>query len=216
MDITWMGRRCFSIRGRDVTILTDPYGNIAARLGKGQKVRAVTCSLEDMDCSLPPDEDNTRRIIRGPGEYETADVLITGVGTVHGPQDPQGGGVAGGKNTVYSIELEGIVMCHLGDLQQALTSEQVERLGNVSILMVPVGSSSSLKASTDTIGLMEPRLVVPMDYEAAAIGDKDPSQPIVRFLKEMGSQDSEPQRRLNVTPSSLPQQTQVAILEIAN
>ena len=216
MDITWMGRRCFSIRGRDVTILTDPYGNVADRLGKGPKVRAVTCSLEEMDCNLPPDEDKTRRVIRGPGEYETAEVQITGVGTVHGSQGPEAGEVAGGRNTVYSIEIEGIVMCHLGDLQQALTSEQVERLGNVSILMVPVGSLSSLKASTDTIGLMEPRLVVPMDYEAAAIENRDPSQPIMRFLKEMGAQDSEPQRRLHVTPSTLPQETQVAILELAD
>lgn len=214
MDVTWMGRRCFSIKGKDGTVLTDPYADLTPRLAKGPTINAITLSRKELADQLPSTNGKPGRIIKGPGEYEIANILITGVGTLHESesQDGQGQPVRG-TNTVYAIELEGVVLCHLGELQRPLTSEQVEEMGDVSVLMMPLGDPNCFRASMDTISLLEPRLVLPMDYDASAVGTDGPPQPLSRLLKEMGGLQAEPQRRLHITPSTLPLQTQIAVLE---
>ncbi|MFQ5873886.1 MAG: MBL fold metallo-hydrolase [Dehalococcoidia bacterium] len=220
MDITWLGRRCFGIRSRDAVVVTDPHAEAISRLPKEQILKAITISRSDLATDLPERdrESGYPRIIKGPGEYEVADILITGVATLLESQNEQGQ-TDRGKNTIYAIELEGLVTCHLGELQRPLTSEQTEEMSAVSVLLVPVGDPQSFQASMDTISLLEPKLVIPMGYQTdAAESDTSrgevSSQALNRFLKEMGVKEVEPQRRLRVTTSTLPQQTQVAVLEI--
>ena len=212
MDITWLGRRCFAIRGRDITVVTDPYSGAFPRLPKGPAVKAVTLSRDELDGHMPSSDDNSPRVIKGPGEYEVANIFITGVATRYESRDEQGRGVIS-KNTIYSIELEGLVLCHLGELQTPLTSEQMEGMRAVSILLVPVGDPTSLRASMDTVSLLEPNLVVPMDYPGETREGEHPPQALTRFLKEMSAKRVEPQKRLHITTSTLPQQTQVVALE---
>ena len=218
MDITWFGRRCFSIRSRDLGVVTDPYEQVHGKVTRAPYVKAVTWSgpptglpsLFDSDGGSGSREEDGRREIRGPGEYEIAEVLITGVGTVHRSSDGEDGAGGPGRNTVYAIEIDGIVVCHLGDLQKPLESGQVERLGDVGVMVAPIGSLENVKASVETARLVEPKVVVPMDYPGPEATD---SEALTRFLKEMGVPAPEGQRRLHLTASSMPEQTEVALLE---
>ena len=214
LDITWFGRRCFSIRAKDVSVLTDPYDMVSNKLAKVPLLKAVTFSNQAQVGSVPSQNESPEKIVKGPGEYEISAVLITGVGTSYDSPDSDGGNPTG-SNTVYAIELEGIVICHLGDLQRPLMSDQVERLGDIGILMVPVGNAESLKASMETMRLIEPQVILPMDYEEPAQGNGGQSEALIRFLKEMGVKEPEGQKRLHITASGLPQQTQVVLLESA-
>ena len=218
MDIIWFGRRCFSIRSRDLGVVTDPYDQVLDKVVRAPFVKAVTWSgprtgppsLFATDAHLDPSNGQSWREIRGPGEYEISEVLITGVGTAYQTAEGEDGNGTPARNTVYAIEVEGIVVCHLGDLQRPLDSGQVERLGDVSVLVMPIGTAESVKASVETARVLEPRIVVPMDYPGPSSSE---SEALTRFMKEMGVPAPEGQRRLHVTASSMPDQTQVALLE---
>ena len=217
MDITWFGRRCFSIRSGGLGVVTDPYDQVQGKVTRAPYVKAVTwsgpptgpLSLFSAGSEEGAGEDGWRAI-QGPGEYEIAEVLITGVGTAYKVGEAENGSVSIGRNTIYAIELDGIVVCHLGDLQRPLESGQVERLGDVGVMVAPIGSVENVKASVETARLVEPKVVVPMDYPGPDVPD---SEALTRFLKEMGVAAPEGQRRLHLTASSMPEQTQVALLE---
>lgn len=198
-------------------MITDPYEQVHSKVTRAPYVKAVTWSgpptgpqsLFGAEAQGGAQEEGWRAI-RGPGEYEIAEVLITGVGTAYQTGEAENGAGSLGRNTVYAIEMDGIVVCHLGDLQKPLESGQVERLGDVGVMVVPIGSLESVKASVETARLVEPKVVVPMDYPGPETPD---SEPLTRFLKEMGVTAPEGQRRLHLTASSMPEQTQVALLE---
>ena len=95
MDIIWFGRRCFSIRSRDLGVVTDPYDQVLDKVVRAPFVKAVTWSgprtgppsLFATDAHLDPSNGQSWREIRGPGEYEISEVLITGVGTAYQTAD---------------------------------------------------------------------------------------------------------------------------------
>jgi len=144
-----------------------------------------------------------------PGEYEISGTLIIGVATFH---DGEEGGKRG-KNTVYLMEVDEVSVCHLGDLGHVLTAEQVEEIGNVDVLLLPVGGVSTLNApmATEVIRQIEPKAVVPMHYKTQALNRE--LEPVERFLKEMGVTEISPQPKLSLTKSSLPISTQVFLLD---
>ena len=147
-------------------------------------------------------------MVRGPGEYEIGGVLIIGTATFH---DDEKGGVRG-KNTIYLMEIDGVSICHLGDLGHVLTTEQVEELGDVDVLLLPVGGVSTIDASmaAEVIRQLEPQAVIPMHYKTPAISR--PLDPVEKFLKEMGKEVEEPRPKLSLTKSTLPLGTQVFVL----
>lgn len=218
MDITWYGRRCFSIRSRDLGVVTDPYEQVHDKVVRVPYVKAVTWSgprtgppsLFNSSNQLDSSNGQPWKDIKGPGEYEISEVLITGVGTAHQAAEGEDGTGTPGRNTVYAIEVEGIVVCHLGDLQKPLESGQVERLGDVGVLVMPIGTVQAVKASVESARLLEPRVVVPMDYPGPNMME---TEALDRFIKEMGIPAPEGQRRLHLTASGMPEQTQVTLLE---
>lgn len=209
MELYWLGHGCFRLRGRETTLLSDPcprstgynIGKVAAHI--------VTVSHDHPEHSHLEAVTGTPKVVRGPGEYEIAGVLINGVRTYHDAQK----GARRGLNTAFVIEMDDIRLCHLGDLGHVLTPDQVEALSGVDILLVPVGGGTTIDAvaAAEIVSLLEPKIVVPMHYRTeVSTARLDPPS---RFLKEMGLGEVTPQPRLNVTPSSLPSETQVVLLE---
>lgn len=147
--------------------------------------------------------------IDSPGEFEVHGVFITGIPTYH---DGRKGAVRG-DNVAYVMEMEGIRVCHLGDLGHTPTPDQVEEMSGVDILLVPVGGHSTIDGATaaEVVSLLEPRLVIPMHYRTEAM--RDQLDPLDRFLKEMGTKAVEPQAKLSVSRTSLPHETQVLVLD---
>jgi len=209
MDISWLGHSCFRIRGRHATVITDPYSpDLGYSLGK-PTADIVTVSHQHMGHSYVQGIGGEPRLVTGPGEYEISGVLIIGIATFHDAE----GGKKRGRNTVYLMEVDEVSVCHLGDLGHVLTAEQVEELGNVDVLLLPVGGMSTIDApmAAEVVRQLEPKVVVPMHYKTQALSWE--LQPVERFLKEIGVKDISSQPKLSFTRSSLPISTQVFLLD---
>jgi len=209
VEITWLGHACFRIKGRQSTVVTDPFSpKLGYSLGK-LKADIVTVSHQHEGHSYVQGIDGNPRPVLGPGEYEIGGVLILGVSTFH----DEVLGEKRGKNTVYVMEVDEIAVCHLGDLGHVLTTEQVEELGDVDMLLLPVGGVSTINAPTaaEVVRQLEPKVVVPMHYKTAAL--KWELEPADRFLKEIGAKQVDSQPKLSFTRTSLPESTQVFLLD---
>ena len=204
-----MGHSCFRIKGSQAVVITDPFPpDLGYSLGK-PAADIVTVSHQHPSHSYIQGISGEPRQIKGPGEYEISGVLIIGVATFHDAE----GGKKRGKNTVYLMEVDGVSVCHLGDLGHVLTSEQVEEIGDVDVLLLPVGGVSTIGASAaaEVIRQLEPNAVVPMHYKTPAISRELES--VDKFLKEMGMEQIDPRPKLSLTKSNLPLSTQVFLLE---
>jgi len=208
VDITWLGHSCFRIKGSQAVVITDPFSpDSGYSLGK-QTADIVTVSHQHPSHAYTQGISGEPRIIKGPGEYEISGVLIIGIATFHDTQ----GGQTRGKNTVYVMEIDGVTLCHLGDLGHVLTSEQVEEIGDIDVLLLPVGGVSTINAAmaAEVIRQLEPKAVVPMHYKTPSL--KRELDTVETFLKEMGMDQIETRPKLSVTKSNLPLSTQVFLL----
>ncbi len=206
MDIVFLGRSAFRLRGKDVTVVTDPYPpGKGPGMGKLQ-ANIITASTSAPERSFVSGVDGVPRVIQGPGEYEVAGVLIHGVATHREPG-------TGPTNTAYVLRMDDLVVCHLGSVSGKLTNEQVEELGNVDIVMVPVGANGTLEPTTaaEVVAQLEPSLVIPMEFREGGVGDT--LEPVEHFCREMGVTSVTPEPRVSVTKSSLPSDTRVVVLE---
>src|ERR1700732_581846 len=128
MDISWLGHACFQLRGKHVTLLTDPFspqpGVSQTELSPLSKINTpiVTVSHQHPGHNNVAALSGYPRVVQGPGEYEISDVLITGVASYHDDKH----GKEHGRNTIYIIHIDDIVICHLGDLGHTLHEEQLE------------------------------------------------------------------------------------------
>jgi L-ascorbate metabolism protein UlaG (beta-lactamase superfamily) len=209
MDITWLGHSCFRIKGSRATIVTDPYSKeLGYSLGK-PTARIVTVSHDHAGHSYIEGVGGQPKVVSRPGEYEISDVLIIGIATFHDRE----GGKKRGKNVVYLMEIDEVAVCHLGDLGHVLTSEQIEDIGNVDVLLLPVGGVSTLNApmAAEVVRQLEPKVVIPMHYKTPAL--KWELEPVDRFLKEIGAKQVSSQPKLSVTKSNLPAGSQVFLLD---
>jgi L-ascorbate metabolism protein UlaG (beta-lactamase superfamily) len=210
MEITWLGHSCFKIRGKQTTIITDPFppGN-GYSLGK-TTANIVTISHDHPGHSYAAGIVGSPRVVRRPGEYEIAGVLIIALSTYHDANK----GADRGKNTVYVMETEEVSICHLGDLGAPLTDSQIEEIGKVDVLMLPVGGVTTINAAAAAaiVRQMEPKIVLPMHYKTSMFDGE--LEPVENFLREMGVQAATPQAKVNFNKNNLPLSTQVTLLEL--
>lgn len=213
MEIAWYGLSCFRLTERGkATVVTDPYDHTQVGYS-ALKLRAdiVSVSHEAPGHSFTKGVKGVEHILEGPGEYEIGEVFITGVRTTTGKRSKNG---AGG-NTLYVFDYDGVTVAHLGDLQRTLTQSEVDALGTVNVALVPVGGGSSLAPSqaAEVIGMLDPGIVIPMHYKTSETSLN--LQPLSKFIKEMGLGTVKPEPSLKVTLTSLPEETQVVVLDIS-
>jgi L-ascorbate metabolism protein UlaG (beta-lactamase superfamily) len=156
-------------------------------------------------------------VIDGPGEYEISGVLITGVRTAHDSHK----GAERGFNTVFVIHLDDVAFCHLGDLGHELSQAQLEEIGNVDVLFVPVGGGETIGPveANNVIGQIEPRIVIPMHYASAQLSFEYDLAPLEKFTHERGLKDLVPEEKIAITAANLPpegEETRVVILRAVN
>lgn len=208
MEITYLGHSCFRLRGKQATIVTDPFApEPGYTLGKvGASI--VTVSHPHPGHAYATGVSGSPRIIDRPGEYEVSGVLIIGLPTYHDKEK----GTERGKNTVFVMEIDELSLCHLGDLGHSLSDTQLEEIGKVDVLMVPVGGITTINAkeAAALVRQMEPKIVLPMHYKTPAA--KGELESVEGFLREMGSQPT-PQPKLSINKTNLPLSMQVILLD---
>ena len=122
-------------------------------------------------------------IIDGPGEYEKKGVYVRGIFSYHDKEQ----GKERGPNTMYVVRAEDITVCHMGDFGQAsFEKNQLDDIGDIDILMIPVGGKYTLdyKEAVQIIGQIEPKIIIPMHYKVKDLKvDIDGPE---KFIKELG------------------------------
>src|SRR3990170_1220611 len=135
MDITYLGHASFKLKGKNATLITDPYGSYIGIKFPKTSADIVTISHGHEDHANTASISDVKKVIDGPGEYELAGVSIIGISTFHDDKK----GAERGRNTIYIIEMDELRVVHLGDLGHKLSEDTIEELGVVDVLMVPVG-----------------------------------------------------------------------------
>ena len=218
MELTWYGRTCIRLRGRDAVVVNDPYPSIVGPTGRGITGDVVTFSHPD-DNHPPKKATKLSRdggtamptslesafVLDGPGEYEVHDVLLTGVRTYRDNDK----GAQRGRQTAFVMELDGVHTIHLGDIGHELTEEKLADIGRVEVVCVPIGGALTAATAAALVAQLDPKIVIPMPVceDEAACDDA-----VKLFLHEMGAEPLT-QPKLSIMPSSLPAETTTVLLE---
>ena len=209
-EIVWLGHACFRLKSRDATIITDPYDKSLGLGSPGQRADIVTVSHDHPHHNAVSTVKGDPMVISGPGEYEVRGVFITGVWSYADNQ----GGKERGRNTIFLFHLDDLRVCHLGSLGHTLNSQQLDALGDVDVLLVPVGGSNASLTATrasEVISQIEPKIVIPMHYSIGR--ETQEMDSLDKFTKEMGLKEIGPQDKLSMKASELAETTQVVVLE---
>lgn len=220
MELTWQGRFCVRMRAREATVVADPFPADVGPTGRGLSADIVTFShaeplptgaLRQMrkvvapsgaDVLVPASLERAF-VFDSPGEFEVRHVLMTGVRTPTGERD-------GGSNLAFVYELDGIHVCHVGDIGALLREEQLGDIGSVELLCLPVGGQLSAGVAAELVAQIDPSLVVPLLVNADPTAS---AQALDRFAHEMGASNLVPQPKLSVTISTVPDETTLVLLE---
>jgi len=209
MDMTWLGHACFRMRGREGVVLTDPPDPKSGHAIPRTEAGLVTMSHEHLAHASLRSVAGEPVVLRGPGEYEVHEILVTGIGSFHDDEK----GAERGRNTIFVIRLDELVICHLGDLGHVIPGADLERIGDVDIALVPItGPEVNLSAgrAAEVIHQLEPKVVVPMSFDP---DDKKKESPHMRLLHELGVKEAVPVPKLSVTRSTLPENLQVVEID---
>jgi len=212
MLITWHGHSEFYLEGeRGFTLLTDPFdAHVGYPMGE-YRADAVTVSHGHGDHNFVEKVKGHPVIVSEAGVWQAApDVKITAIPSFHDDAE----GAKRGGNLIMKIEMEGLTLCHLGDLGVALNEAQIQALGQVDILMVPVGGYYTIDAQTASqlVHDLKPALVIPMHFKQQGVNWDWPISDGTDFLELMGAKWAEPMPLLRVTREDLSQQPPLALL----
>lgn len=187
MDITYLGHASFKIKTKTATVVTDPFDSKMVGLKySGVEGDIVTVSHDHADHNASDKVTGAKKVVAGPGEYEISGVSFIGYPSFHDNEK----GAARGKNTIYVIEAEGLRIVHLGDLGHALSEDLINEMGDVDILMIPVGGEYTIgpKEASEMVSKIEPFFVMPMHYMQEGLNKETFAkiEPVETFLKESG------------------------------
>lgn len=208
MNITWYGQSCFrlSLQGQKksrqwTSVVIDPFGE-----STGLKLPKIEADI--LLITHDHDDHGNKKIagketfiIDSPGEYELRDIFIHGIFSFHDAEK----GKERGSNTIYTIETDDIKVCHMGDFgEEELSNEQLKQIGEIDVLMIPIGGGSTIdaKQATKIMSQLEPRVIIPMHYSIPGL--KMELDDLSTFLKAIGEKGVTPQEKINIQKKNLP------------
>lgn len=217
MEISYLGHSSFRLKGKQATLITDPYGSdkeieLGLKFPKSE-ADIVTVSHSHPDHNAVSQVGGNPLIIDGPGEYEVKGISVFGYSSSHETKDVSNPDMV---NTIYLIEMDGLRICHLGDLGKKLDEGKLEEIDGVDILLVPVGGYYTLnsKEANELITAIEPSVVIPMHFKIPSMGPSFAKlQPIKDFLEDMAVGQIAPQPKLVIFRDKLPSERQTVVLE---
>ena len=187
MDIYYLGHSSFKIKTKTATIITDPFDPKMVGLKySGVEGEIVTISHDHPDHNSIEKVSGVKKVLSGPGEYEISGVSVMGFPSYHDNKK----GEERGKNTIYVYEAEGLRLAHLGDLGHLPSDDLLEEIGDLDVLMIPVGGFYTIgpKEAVEIVTKIEPYFVIPMHYKVDGLSSNlsEKLSPVDYFLKESG------------------------------
>jgi L-ascorbate metabolism protein UlaG (beta-lactamase superfamily) len=212
MEIIWYGHSCFRIKDRNSTVVTDPYDKSLGLSLPRPRADVVTVSNPAPHHNHTTGVKGEFKVVDGPGEYEINGTFINGIRMIDTRQNKNHDSCP--ENNVFVFYMDDMIVCHMGDLTHVPSQSQVDEMGNIDVLMIPVAGKRALSAvqAAEVISLIEPHIVIPMHYQVPGINVT--LEPVSKFLKEMGAAKIDPVPSLKMTRSQLPEETQIVLLEL--
>lgn len=204
MDIIWHGHSCFTLKGKEATIVTDAYE------GLGNKLPKFSANVQSFGDVLAGKEGKRveiegAKILDWPGEFEVSGVAIEAFSA---EEHAKAGGVEGEEARIFVFAIDGIKVCHLSGLSHELSDDLIDHIGDVDVLLVPVGGNVVLdaKRAQSVVDSIEPRIVIPMYY--ADTDSKLELGGCEEFLKAVGQTELEAMKKFSISgKASLPDGT---------
>ena len=214
MKITYLGHAAFYITSADgVKIITDPYK--PGCFDGGIRYEAISEPADIVTISHDHDDHNETNIkgspefVRDPREQEIKGIMIRGLEVFHDTSE----GKDRGKNVIYSMMIDDLNVVHCGDLGHALSAEEVEKIGKVDVLLLPVGGHFTIDGATaDTVvQALKPKVVIPMHFKTDKCGF--PIAPVDEYI---GSRDVQRvEGEFEISKETLPESTSIIVLSSA-
>jgi len=215
MKVKWLGHASFMITSdAGIRIITDPY-HAGGALNYGEikeSADIVAVSHEHGDHNNVAAVSGNPEVVRGAGTKEIKGITFNGVATYHDDAE----GSKRGNNIIFCFEVDGIRVCHLGDLGHPLSDKQVAELGSVDMVLIPVGGNYTIdaKVATEVYGKLAPKVILPMHYR----NDRCSGFPVsgvdefLRGKKDVSRLDAS---EVEFKQEELPASTQIIVLKSA-
>ena len=200
MKIKWLGHSAFQIKS-ETSLVMDPYDPVVGKLPPELSAAVVTVSHGHMDHNYTEGVSGSPQIINQIGDFTTNGFEIKGIASYHDDES----GKKRGNNIIYCISAEGMRLCHLGDLGHILTPEQLQEIGTVDILMIPVGGYYTIDANeaVQIVNQIKPRLVLPMHYKPKNSSIPFPIAGVDKFNELLGWNIVEEMNELKIDHQNL-------------
>lgn len=218
MEIQWHGLSCVTIKGKNGTVLFDPYDSKQAGIEyPAGKVDVVL--LSDKNPLLTYEKAEGQHLFNWPGEYEAKGILFDAVVAHDRPKEKDEGKKDEAQEVLmFVLTMDDFKIAHLSTVGHKLTPEMLEKVGDVDILILPVGGSVkgatclSAEKAQEVVEQVEPRMVIPMMYDC---GQKLSLTGVEPFLKAVGALSVQAQKSVKLTgPSQLSvDKTEYVVLE---
>ena len=207
-----MGHSSFRFKAKEITLITDPFDPEKTGLKyPAQKADIVTISHNHPDHNymkgiIGPVVRQETFVVDRPGEYEIGGVEVRMMSTHHDNKE----GAERGSNLIAVMRIDDLFVAHLGDLGHVLSEKKIEDIGNVDVLLIPVGGVYTIdaKAAAEVVNQLEPSIVIPMHYGVLGMAG------VEDFLKLMGIEVLTREKKVKVTKDSLPENMQIIPMEV--
>ena len=203
MELEYKGGNCVVFSHKKEEIVTDPKVSEIGLKDQGAHA-AVQLLTQNRFAAAASDE---TIVVDGPGEYEVNNCSISGI-AAHAHTSPEGKKMA----TIYRFILDDLSVAVLGHIAAKLDDEQIEAIGMVDVLVLPVGGygyTLEPKQAVDLVRTIEPKIVVPVHYAEEGVKYEVPQAPLEEFLKELGTPAEEPVAKLKLKAGMLPEKLTV-------
>jgi L-ascorbate metabolism protein UlaG (beta-lactamase superfamily) len=217
MKIKWYGHSAFLINSdKGLKVITDPYesGAYGGQLAYGKINDQADIALISHDHADHNDSKSlpgSPQIIKGSGSKTAKGISFKGISTYHDPSK----GSERGTNTIFTFSVDGIQVCHLGDLGHLLSDKELAEIGPVDILLIPVGGYFTIdpKEATRVAEQIKPKVIIPMHFKTEKCGF--PIAPVEDFLKGKSNVKRLKTSEATFDKATLPKQMEILVLEHA-
>jgi L-ascorbate metabolism protein UlaG (beta-lactamase superfamily) len=216
MKLKWLGHAAFLITSeKGVKIITDPFepGTFGVDYGRIEDTAdIVVVSHEHPDHNYIKGVPGSPQVVRGTGSHQVKGIEFTGIASYH----DESGGSQRGPNNIFCFTVDGIRLCHLGDLGHQLSDKQIAAIGKVDVLLTPMAGNYTIDAAGAhrVVDQLQPRVVVPMHYQT----DKCPNfqvSSVEPFLSGKTNVKRLDTSELEFKPDELPSATEIVVLKHA-